>query len=94
MEMIKFYLPKEVRLLVIIPVSDMRALPQMSSFGYPIVFDATHSVQQPGGLGLTSGGKESLFQHYQELLFQLEFQVCLLKFMKILIKLQVMAQIC
>ena len=38
-------------------VSDMRALPQMSRFGYPIVFDATHSVQQPGGLGLTSGGQ-------------------------------------
>jgi 2-dehydro-3-deoxyphosphooctonate aldolase (KDO 8-P synthase) len=38
-------------------VSDMRALPQMSRFGYPIVFDATHSVQQPGGIGLTSGGQ-------------------------------------
>ena len=38
-------------------VSDMRSLPLMSSFGYPIVFDATHSVQQPGGLGLTSGGQ-------------------------------------
>ncbi len=38
-------------------VSDMRALPQMSSFGYPVVFDATHSVQQPGGLGFTSGGQ-------------------------------------
>ena len=38
-------------------VSDMRALPQMSSFGYPIIFDATHSVQQPGGLGHTSGGQ-------------------------------------
>ena len=38
-------------------VSDMRALPQMSSFGYPIVFDATHSVQQPGGLGHVSGGQ-------------------------------------
>ena len=38
-------------------VSDMRALPQMSSFGFPIVFAATHSVQQPGGLGLTSGGQ-------------------------------------
>ena len=35
----------------------MRALPQMSSFGYPIIFDATHSVQQPGGLGLRSGGQ-------------------------------------
>ena len=32
-------------------VSDMRALPIMSKFGYPIVFDATHSVQQPGGMG-------------------------------------------
>ena len=31
-------------------VSDMRALPIMSKFGYPIVFDATHSVQQPGGM--------------------------------------------
>ena len=38
-------------------ISDMRAIQQMSSFGYPIVFDATHSVQQPGGLGLTSGGQ-------------------------------------
>ena len=32
-------------------VSDMRALPIMSKFGFPIVFDATHSVQQPGGMG-------------------------------------------
>ena len=38
-------------------VSDMRAIPQMSKFGFPIIFDATHSVQQPGGLGLTSGGQ-------------------------------------
>ena len=38
-------------------VSDMRALPIMSKFGYPIVFDATHSVQQPGGMGEKSGGQ-------------------------------------
>ena len=38
-------------------VSDMRSIPQMSKFGFPIIFDATHSVQQPGGLGLTSGGQ-------------------------------------
>jgi 2-dehydro-3-deoxyphosphooctonate aldolase (KDO 8-P synthase) len=38
-------------------VSDMRSIPQMSRFGFPVVFDATHSVQQPGGLGLTSGGQ-------------------------------------
>ena len=39
-------------------ISDMRAIPQMSNFGYPIIFDATHSVQQPGGLGLSSGGQK------------------------------------
>ena len=38
-------------------VSDMRALPIMSEIGCPVVFDATHSVQQPGGQGTTSGGQ-------------------------------------
>ncbi|MGF1445647.1 MAG: 3-deoxy-8-phosphooctulonate synthase [Pikeienuella sp.] len=38
-------------------VADMRALPQMAATGYPVVFDATHSVQQPGGLGGASGGQ-------------------------------------
>ena len=38
-------------------VSDMRALPAMAQTGYPVVFDATHSVQQPGGLGSASGGQ-------------------------------------
>jgi 2-dehydro-3-deoxyphosphooctonate aldolase (KDO 8-P synthase) len=38
-------------------VSDMRALPIMSEIGCPVVFDATHSVQQPGGQGATSGGQ-------------------------------------
>lgn len=37
-------------------VSDFRSLPTMAETGYPVVFDATHSVQQPGGLGATSGG--------------------------------------
>ena len=37
-------------------VSDMRSLPVMAQTGYPVVFDATHSVQQPGGLGGSSGG--------------------------------------
>jgi 2-dehydro-3-deoxyphosphooctonate aldolase (KDO 8-P synthase) len=37
-------------------VVDMRGLPIMADTGYPVVFDATHSVQQPGGLGATSGG--------------------------------------
>ena len=38
-------------------VSDMRALPIMAETGYPVVFDATHSVQQPGGQGTSSGGE-------------------------------------
>jgi len=38
-------------------VSDMRALPIMAETGYPVIFDATHSVQQPGGQGETSGGQ-------------------------------------
>jgi 2-dehydro-3-deoxyphosphooctonate aldolase (KDO 8-P synthase) len=38
-------------------VSDMRALPVLAATGYPVVFDATHSVQQPGGLGSASGGQ-------------------------------------
>jgi 2-dehydro-3-deoxyphosphooctonate aldolase (KDO 8-P synthase) len=38
-------------------VSDMRALPVLAETGCPVVFDATHSVQQPGGLGGTSGGQ-------------------------------------
>lgn len=37
-------------------VSDMRSLQIMKNFGYPVVFDATHSVQEPGGLGGASGG--------------------------------------
>lgn len=37
-------------------VVDMTAIPKMKEFGYPVVFDATHSVQQPGGKGDTSGG--------------------------------------
>jgi len=38
-------------------VSDMRALPILAEIGCPVVFDATHSVQQPGGQGATSGGQ-------------------------------------
>jgi 2-dehydro-3-deoxyphosphooctonate aldolase (KDO 8-P synthase) len=38
-------------------VSDMRSLPIMAETGYPVVFDATHSVQQPGGRGESSGGQ-------------------------------------
>ena len=44
-------------------VSDMRSLPIMSKFGFPIVFDATHSVQQPGGMGDKSGGERKFVSH-------------------------------
>jgi 3-deoxy-8-phosphooctulonate synthase len=38
-------------------VTDMRSLPEMMKTGYPVVMDATHSVQQPGGQGESSGGQ-------------------------------------
>ena len=38
-------------------VVDFRGIPILKSFGFPVIFDATHSVQQPGGNGLTSGGQ-------------------------------------
>ena len=41
-------------------VSDMRGLPTMAETGYPVVIDATHSVQQPGGLGGSSGGDRAM----------------------------------
>jgi 2-dehydro-3-deoxyphosphooctonate aldolase (KDO 8-P synthase) len=41
-------------------VSDMRGLPVLRSFGAPVIFDATHSVQQPGGLGASSGGDRTM----------------------------------
>jgi len=40
-------------------VSDMRALPILAKIGAPVIFDATHSVQQPGGQGTSSGGERS-----------------------------------
>ena len=41
-------------------VTDMRALPIMAETGYPVIFDATHSTQQPGGLGGASGGNRDM----------------------------------
>jgi 2-dehydro-3-deoxyphosphooctonate aldolase (KDO 8-P synthase) len=43
-------------------VNDMRALPQMQSLGAPVVFDATHSVQEPGGLGAATGGNRAMVE--------------------------------
>ena len=44
-------------------VSDMRSLPIMAKNGYPVIFDATHSVQQPGGLGETSGRQREFLEY-------------------------------
>ncbi len=44
-------------------VSDMRSLPILAKFGYPVVFDATHSVQQPGGMGDKSGGQREFVEY-------------------------------
>ena len=44
-------------------VSDMRSIPIMAKNCYPVIFDATHSVQQPGGLGEKSGGQREFVEH-------------------------------
>ena len=45
-------------------VFDLRSLIEMKKIGYPIVFDATHSVQSPGGLGNVSGGNREYIPYY------------------------------
>ena len=52
--------------MVIILVSDMRHQLIMSKYGFPIVFDATHSVQQPGGMGEKSGGQREFVPYLIE----------------------------
>ena len=44
-------------------VSDMRSIPIMAKNGYPVIFDGTHSVQQPGGLGEKSGGQREFVEY-------------------------------
>jgi 2-dehydro-3-deoxyphosphooctonate aldolase (KDO 8-P synthase) len=44
-------------------VSDMRALPIMAAIGAPVIFDATHSVQSPGGMGGSTGGDRTMVPH-------------------------------
>ncbi|MBP86086.1 MAG: 3-deoxy-8-phosphooctulonate synthase [Planctomycetaceae bacterium] len=43
-------------------VNDMRAIPQLKALGAPTIFDATHSVQEPGGLGATTGGNREMVE--------------------------------
>ena len=44
-------------------VVDMKSLPIMRALGCPVIFDATHSVQQPGGQGTSSGGQREFIPH-------------------------------
>src|SRR5690606_8884144 len=43
-------------------VNDMRSIPLMQALGVPVVFDATHSVQEPGGLGGATGGNRAMVE--------------------------------
>ena len=43
-------------------VNDMRSIPQMQALGVPVIFDATHSVQEPGGLGNATGGNRAMVE--------------------------------
>ena len=43
-------------------VNDMRAIPEMQALGPPVIFDATHSVQEPGGLGAATGGNRAMVE--------------------------------
>jgi 2-dehydro-3-deoxyphosphooctonate aldolase (KDO 8-P synthase) len=43
-------------------VNDMRSIPEMQSLGAPVIFDATHSVQEPGGLGAATGGNRAMVE--------------------------------
>ena len=74
-------------------VSDMRALPIMSKYGFPIVFDATHSVQQPGGMGEKVEDKEEFVPYLARAAMLLELEQFLWKRMKILIMRHQMVQI-
>ena len=71
----------------------MRALPIMSKFGYPIVFDATHSVQQPGGMGEKSGGQREFVPHLARAAVAVGVGAILWKLMKIQITPHQMVQI-
>ena len=63
-KIIIFLLQKEAPVLDIIHLfSDMRSLPIMAKNGYPVIFDATHSIQQPGGQGDKSGGQREFVEH-------------------------------
>ncbi|MHC4781097.1 MAG: 3-deoxy-8-phosphooctulonate synthase [Planctomycetota bacterium] len=44
-------------------VVDMRSIPMMRETGYPVIFDGTHSVQEPGGLGSSTGGRRDMIPH-------------------------------
>ena len=72
----------------------MRSLPIMSKLGYPVIFDATHSVQQPGGMGDKSGGQREFVEYLARAAIAVGVAVYLLKHIRILIMHLQMVQIC
>ena len=66
-------------------VSDMRSLVVMRELGYPVVFDATHSLQLPGGLGSARAGSASIFRRWRAPGWRPASTRCSWRFMKILI---------
>ena len=73
-------------------VNDFRGLEIMAETGYPIVFDATHSVQQPGGRGNSSGGERKFVAALARAACAVGYQLYLLKRIRIQITRLVTAQ--
>jgi 2-dehydro-3-deoxyphosphooctonate aldolase (KDO 8-P synthase) len=73
-------------------VNDFRSIPIMKGFGYPVVFDATHSVQRPGAMSISSGGMRSLYFRLPGLQLRWEWTVYSWRCMKIRQKRYVMAR--
>ena len=71
-------------------VNDFRGLPIMQALGHPVVFDATHSAQQPGGQGGSSGGQRSLSRFWPKLRLRSVWRVYSWRFMTTLIMRQAM----
>lgn len=73
-------------------VTDMRSLPIMATTGYPVIIDATHSVQQPGGRGGTSGGQREYAPVIARAALPWELRGCFLKHMKTRMRHHLMVQ--
>ena len=64
-------------------VNDMKCLPIMNETGYPVCYDATHSIQMPTSMGNISGGQREFIPHLVEQPLHVELMLYLWKFMTI-----------